>query len=165
MKTKENHKRNAFFEMNTFINAMRERGFSALTEMTQSEQVQVVNWAQDVFNQYRNVIDKYPEKIKSSADLPFHKEEIRIAIKTLLPAYLDPASKNTLQELKEKYVNDHEGEYGVKGGMLDCGSKGVGSNPAVRLPPMWMSALMFREPSIRLCNYCRKSNTILQLPC
>jgi hypothetical protein len=104
METKENHKQNALFEKKAFINAVRERGFAALTEMTQTEQVQVVNWAQDVFNQYRNVIDKHPEKIKSSADLPCHKEEIRIAIKTLLPAYLNPASKNTLQELKEKYV-------------------------------------------------------------
>ena len=75
-----------------------------MAEMTQTEQVQVVNWAQDIFNQYRTVIDEHPEKIKKSSDLHFPKEEIRIAIKTLLPAYLDPASKNMLQELKEKYV-------------------------------------------------------------
>ena len=41
---------------------------------------------------------------KKKLDLPFPKEEIRLAIKVLLPAYLDKASVDVLDELKEKYV-------------------------------------------------------------
>jgi hypothetical protein len=104
MKNQPNHNPEASFEKKVFLKAMRDRGFEALMEMTQTEQIQVVNWAQEVFNQYRTVVDEHPEKIKNSYDLPFPKEEIRIAIKVLLPAYLDQASTNTLNELKEKYV-------------------------------------------------------------
>ena len=104
MESQPNQNRKASFEIKDFLKAMRDRGLAALTDMTQKEQVQVVNWAQDVFNRYRIVIKKHPGKIKNSSDLPFPKEEIRLAIKVLLPAYLDKASVEVLDELKEKYV-------------------------------------------------------------
>jgi hypothetical protein len=92
------------FEIKDSLKTMRDRGIAALTNMIQKEQVQIVNWAQYVFNRYRTVIKRHLGKIKNSSDLPFPKEEIRLAIKVPLPAYLDKASVDVLDDLKEKNV-------------------------------------------------------------
>jgi hypothetical protein len=64
--------------------------------LTQKEQVQVANQAQEVFDQYASVIEQNPQKIKDFVVLSFEKDEIKTAIKTLLPAYLDKGSEDLL---------------------------------------------------------------------
>jgi hypothetical protein len=104
MEKQPNQYRKASFEIKDFLKAMRDWGLAALTKLNKSEQVQVVNWAQDVFDQYASVVEQYPHKIKDLAALPFEKDEIKTAIKTLLPAYLEKGSEDLLNELKDKYV-------------------------------------------------------------
>jgi hypothetical protein len=44
-------------------------------------------------------------KIKNLNELPFRKEELKIAIKVLLPAYIAKGSDDIVNLLKERYVH------------------------------------------------------------
>jgi hypothetical protein len=87
-----------------FIKDMRHKGISALASMSKDEQTIIVNWAQDVVDQYGSFLIEYPMKIKNLFDLPYAKENIKIAIKTLLPAYLAKGSEDIVNLLKDRYV-------------------------------------------------------------
>lgn len=87
-----------------FIKDFRHKGISALANLSKNEQTLIVNWAQDIVDQYGSVLMEYPVKIKNLFDLPCPKENIKIAIKTLLPAYLTKGSDDIVNLLKERYV-------------------------------------------------------------
>ena len=71
-----------------FIKDFRHKGMSTLANMSEDEQTNIVNWAQDVVDQYGSLLQGYSSKIKNIADLPCPREDLKIAIKVLLPAYL-----------------------------------------------------------------------------
>ena len=87
-----------------FIKDFRHKGISALANLQKNEQALIVNWAQDVVDQYGSFLMEYPMKIKNLDDSPFPKENIKIAIKTLLPAYLAKGSDDIVNLLKDRYV-------------------------------------------------------------
>jgi hypothetical protein len=87
-----------------FIKDFRQRGISALAKMSKNEQTLIVNWAQELVDQYGSVLIEYPMKIKNLVDLPWPKENIKIAIKALLPAYLAKESDDIVNLLKDIYV-------------------------------------------------------------
>ena len=72
--------------------------------MSKNEQTLIVNWAQELVDQYGSVLIEYPMKIKNLVDLPRPKESIKIAIKALLPAYLAKESDDIVNLLKDIYV-------------------------------------------------------------
>ena len=65
-----------------FIKDFRNKGISALSKLNKDKQSFLVNWAQDVVDQYGSVLTEHPMKIKNLVDLPCPKEYIKIAIKT-----------------------------------------------------------------------------------
>ena len=71
----------------TYINEFRKNGLSALTGLSDDEQASVAKWAQDVASQYGSMIEEHALKLNNAADLPYPKETIKIAIKTLLSAW------------------------------------------------------------------------------
>jgi hypothetical protein len=87
-----------------YIKDFRHQGISALANLRKNEQTLIVNWAQDVVDQYGSVLMEYPVKIKNIIDLPCPRENIKIATKTLLPAYLTKGSDDIDNLLKERYV-------------------------------------------------------------
>jgi hypothetical protein len=72
--------------------------------MSKDQQTIIVNWAQEIVDRYGSFLLEYPMKIKNLDDLPFPKEDIKIAIKTLLPAYLAKGSDDIVNLLKDRYV-------------------------------------------------------------
>jgi hypothetical protein len=87
-----------------YIKDFSEKGIASLSKLSTDEQRFVVNWAQDVVDQYGSALKEHPMKIKNIDDLPFPKEEIKVAIKTLITAYAAKDSKGILAMLKDQYV-------------------------------------------------------------
>jgi hypothetical protein len=77
---------------------------SALSNMSKDEQTLFVSWAQEAVDQYGVLLQKNPAKIKNVADLPCSKEDLKIAIKALLPAYLEKGSDDVVSLLKDRYI-------------------------------------------------------------
>jgi hypothetical protein len=105
-KSKARPERNDKFlsRVEDYIKDFRHKGISAIANRSKDEQTIIVNWAQDVVDQYGSFLKEYPMKIKNLVDLPYPKENIRIAIKTLLPAYLAKGSDDIVNLLKDRYV-------------------------------------------------------------
>ena len=87
-----------------YIKNFRQKGLSIISDMRKDEQTIFVNWAQDVVDRYGHILQENPSKIKNVADLPCTKEDLKIAIKVLLPAYLAKGSGDTVDLLKDRYV-------------------------------------------------------------
>ena len=87
-----------------FLKQFRKAGISVLADLDKDDQAQIVNWAQDVVNQFGSILKENPMKIKNLVDLPCPKEDLKIAIKVLLPAYLAKGSDEVVSLLKDRYV-------------------------------------------------------------
>jgi hypothetical protein len=86
------------------LKQLRNDGVSALVRLEKDEQVQVINWAQDIVNQYGSILKENPVKIRNLTDLPCPKEDLKTAIKVLLPAYIAKGSDDILNLLKDRYI-------------------------------------------------------------
>ncbi len=87
-----------------YIDAFRKNGLSALTELDDDDQALVADWAQEVVNRYGAVLKKCPMKLNDADELPYPKETIKIAIKTLLPVYVMKGMDDSVSILKDRYV-------------------------------------------------------------
>jgi hypothetical protein len=87
-----------------FLKQFRKDGITVLADLDKDDQAQVVNWAQDVVNQFGSTLKENPMKIKNLVDLPCPKEDLKIAIKVLLPAYIAKGSDEIVSLLKDRYV-------------------------------------------------------------
>ncbi len=91
-------------EIKAIVNKLRMKGISAISSMDAAEQVQVATWAQEVFDSYGSVLEKYPSKIKDVSRLPCTKQDIKIAIKVLLPIWIAKESEDMINVLKDRYT-------------------------------------------------------------
>ena len=105
-KSQEQPKRgeNPPFGIKDFLKQFRRDGISVLADLDKDVQAQIVNWAQDVVNQLGSTLKENPMKIKNLVDLPCPKEDLKIAIKVLLPAYISKGSDEIVSLLKDRYV-------------------------------------------------------------
>ena len=90
--------------MERYLNEFRKKGPAALSVMNDEEQTAIAIWARKVVDHYGSILYKLPVKIKDTNDLPYSKETIKIAIKTLMPAYSLTESEDMLKLLKDRYV-------------------------------------------------------------
>lgn len=88
-----------------YIRDFRKKGLSILSEMSKDEQTIFVNWAQKIVDRYGSLLQVKPLKIKNVTDLPCPKEDLKIAIKVLVPAYLAKGSGDIVDSLKDRYVS------------------------------------------------------------
>ena len=88
-----------------YINAFGKKGLSALAQLRDNQQTIIAKWARDVVDQYGIFLKIIPGKIKDKSELPYPKETIKIAIKTLIPAYVITKSDNMITLLKDRYVH------------------------------------------------------------
>jgi len=87
-----------------YLNAFRKIGPTALSGLSADEQTAVATWAREIVDQYGAILNELPMKIKDTNDLLYPKETIKIAIKTLMQAYVLTESEDMLTLLKERYV-------------------------------------------------------------
>ena len=87
-----------------FINDFRKNEMAAIANLDEGNQTSIVNWAQDIVDRYGTLLQDYEAKIKDIDDLPCSREDVKIAIKVLLPAYLAKGPADTVDLLKDRYV-------------------------------------------------------------
>jgi hypothetical protein len=75
----------------------------AFKQMTDDEQKDVWNWSKEVIQQYRSVLEAHPSNIRNIEDLPFPKDDIKLAIKLSLPLYLSKDMPSMVKMLKTAY--------------------------------------------------------------
>ncbi|MGD8666352.1 MAG: hypothetical protein PVI58_10170 [Desulfobacterales bacterium] len=98
------HKKNMSSKIENLLNEIREKEISALAHMNEDNKVLIAKWAQHTTDRYIAVLEKHPEKIKNIADLPASRDEIKIAIKILLTAYVIKKSDKKVDMLKDYYI-------------------------------------------------------------
>jgi hypothetical protein len=113
MKTKKEEQQNrkalAAEENNTLVISsklmadLKNKGILAFRQMTDDEQKKVWNWSKEVIQQYRTVHEADPSNIRNIDDLPFPKEDIKLAIKLSLPLYLSKDMQRVVKILKTAY--------------------------------------------------------------
>jgi len=82
---------------------LKNRGIEAFKQMTDDEQKRVWNWSKEIIRQYRSALEAYPANIRDIEDLPFPKDDIKLAIKLSLPLYLSKDMQSMVKMLKTAY--------------------------------------------------------------
>jgi hypothetical protein len=99
------NKKNIPSKIENLFNEIKEKEISALAHMNEENKVLISKWAQQITDRYIAVLEKHPEKIKNIDDLPASKDEIKIAIKILLTAYVIKKSDKKVDILKDYYIS------------------------------------------------------------
>jgi len=82
---------------------LRNKGIAAFRQLNDDEQKRVWQWCNEVVRQYRGVLETDPRNIRNVASLPFPKEDIRLALKMLLPLYISKGMHSMVRKLKNAY--------------------------------------------------------------
>jgi hypothetical protein len=82
---------------------LKNKGIMAFKQMTDNEQKKIWNWSKDVVQQYRSVLEADPGNIRDIEDLPFPKEDIKLAIKLSLTLYIAKDMQSVIKVLKNAY--------------------------------------------------------------
>ena len=82
---------------------LKNKGISAFKQLSDDEQKRVWQWCNEVVRQYRGVLETDPRNIRNVESLPFPKEDIRLALKMLLPLYISKGMHSMVRKLKNAY--------------------------------------------------------------
>lgn len=82
---------------------LKNKGIRAFKKMTDEEQKKVWKWSTEVIGEYRSVLEADPSNIRNIEDLPFPKEDIKLAIKLSLPLYISKDMHSIVKLLKTAY--------------------------------------------------------------
>lgn len=87
------------------LDEIKDKGFFTLAHLSEEDQVLITKWAQDIFDRYESVLKDQPSKIKNVIELPASKQEVKMAIKILLTAYVLKESDEKVDYLKDRYIS------------------------------------------------------------
>ena len=90
-------------KLENLIKNFKRKGISAFKDMNGKEQRAVINWSKNVTRRYTSLVDNDLSNIKDITDLPFPKEDIKLAIKMMLPIYISNGPPNMVKKLKLAY--------------------------------------------------------------
>ncbi|MGD2186737.1 MAG: hypothetical protein PVI71_11450 [Desulfobacterales bacterium] len=93
----------AFSKLESLLKDFKRKGPSTLNDMNEKEQKAVISWSNNVTRQYTNLIDNDLSNVKDIEDLPYPKEDIKLAIKILLPIYISKGPLNMVKKIKLAY--------------------------------------------------------------
>jgi len=93
-------------ELEALLNRLRKTEITAILTMNKKAQKTVLNWANNLVNQYDAILKNSPMKLKDIAGLPYSKMDAKLAIKLLmLTAVEKKLEDNTVVNLKDKFVS------------------------------------------------------------
>jgi hypothetical protein len=119
--------KNALVISSKLMADLKNKGILAFKQMTADEQKKVWNWSKEVIQQYRTVLEADPSNIRNIDNLPFPKEDIKLAIKLSLPLYLSKNMQSAVKMLKTVYK-----DIGTFQFIDDADNKGMRSRPGLR---------------------------------
>ena len=103
----ENHRQkdidDGFNKLEDLLKKFKRKGPSAYKEMNQKEQKAVFNWSKNITRQYTSLIENDLSNVKDLADLPCPKDDIRMAIKVMLPIFISNGPQGMVKKLKLAY--------------------------------------------------------------
>ena len=89
--------------LQALLRTLNTNGLHALKDMTDEERRIVWDWSKKVIRRYRKTLEKNPSNIRPAEDLPFPKEDIKLAIKLSLPVYAQKDLFGMVKNLKNIY--------------------------------------------------------------
>ena len=89
--------------MERLMRNLKAKGLYALKGMSEEEQRRIWDWAKEVIRHYRKTLEQNPASVRSVDDLPFPKEEIKLAIELSLPLYAQKNIDSMVKTLKTNY--------------------------------------------------------------
>ncbi|MGD8291889.1 MAG: hypothetical protein PVF37_09285 [Desulfobacterales bacterium] len=95
----------ALFKIQDLLDQIKDRGYFVLAHLSEEDQVLITHWAQDIFDRYESVLKNQPSKIKNIVELPASKQELKMAVKILLTAYVFKESYEIVDKLKDRYTS------------------------------------------------------------
>jgi hypothetical protein len=104
MKPFSNNKQ-ALFNIQDLLDQIKNKGYFVLARLSEENQVLITHWAQDIFDRYESVLADQPSKIKNIVELPASKQELKMAVKILLTAYVLKESYEIVDKLKDRYIS------------------------------------------------------------
>ena len=102
-KSAATEKNNTLLISSKLMADLKNKDILAFKQMTDDEQKEVWNWSKEVIQQYRSVLEAHPSNIRSIEDLPFPKDDIKLAIRLSLPLYLSKDMQSMVKILKTAY--------------------------------------------------------------
>lgn len=94
---------NALLISSKLMSELKNKGILAFKQMSDDEQKKVWSWCKEVIHQYRSLLEAHPGNIRNIEDLPFPKEDIKLAIKLSLPLYISKDMQSMVKMLKTAY--------------------------------------------------------------
>ena len=85
------------------LQILKAKKLSAFKDMSDIEQRRVWFWSKHIIRHYRVVLERNPANIRTAEDLPFSKEEVKLAIKLALPFYAQKNIHSMVRNLKTIY--------------------------------------------------------------
>lgn len=82
---------------------LRRKGISAFKDLKTKEQKAVIDWSKVVTREYFHLVDNNLSNVKDIADLPYPKEDIKLALKMILPIYVSSGPRSMIKRLKLAY--------------------------------------------------------------
>ena len=83
--------------------ALKRKGIVAFRQLTDDEQKRVWQWCNEVVQHFRGVLETDPRNIRNVENLAFPKEDIKLAIKMLLPLFISKDMHSMVRKLKNAY--------------------------------------------------------------
>jgi hypothetical protein len=103
LKTSTSEERNMLLDSSKLLADLKNKGIMAFKKMADEEQKKIWEWSKKVIEQYRSVLKAHPSNIREVEDLPFPKEDIKLAIQLSLPLYISKDMQNMVKKLKIAY--------------------------------------------------------------
>jgi hypothetical protein len=85
------------------LRALKTSGLVAIQDMSEKEQRRVWDWSKEVIRNYRRTLERNPANIRPVQELPFPKEDIKLAIQLSLPVYAQKNIHSMVKTLKTSY--------------------------------------------------------------
>jgi hypothetical protein len=96
-------KGNALVISSKIMADLKNKGILVFKQLTDDEQKMVWKWSKEVIRQYRNVLEADPSNIRRIENLPFAKDDIKLAIKLSLPLYISKDMQSMVRILRTAY--------------------------------------------------------------
>ena len=87
------------------IDEIDDQGIFALARASDEMQIMITRWAQDIYDRFEAVLKYQPSKIKNIDELPASKQDLKMAIKILLTAYVLKESGEMVDRLRDRYIS------------------------------------------------------------
>jgi hypothetical protein len=103
-KTSTSEEKNMLLVSSKLLADLKNKGIMAFKKMTDEELKRVWEWSKEVIQQYRSLLETCPSNIRNVEDMPFPKEDIKLAIQLSLPLYISKDMQNMVKKLKTAYM-------------------------------------------------------------